>query len=466
MSHTPALRLTPTHAAALFLSAFLIRSVVMVFAIQPYEFYKQADSADYHYNALSVATGNGMYRIDTHEPIFWRTPGYPPYIAFFYWIFGIRGLPFDVNSTAQCAAIWVQIFFASFIPLILFCLAQLLTQQKIIATSCAWISVFHPGLVLASTYLLTEGLALIFFYLFLIFFYKNFLPQTSRGWIINTIIAALMLSMYTWMRPMGEFVAYFCTFMLAIGAIGKWYLKLARSSLFVILFFASIFPWYWRNHQLTGEWFFCPTIGTYLNVFSVPKILRRITNKPILECHSIAQQAAAIEIRKKRLELIGTGKHVSNNVCKNVSYPIIREYPGYFLYDWIMETVKTTFDLYSYQLVAMANDSYFYDPIEEFLPDKLVDCLYRAPLPWYARFTCWFETLFGLLLWMGIFAGLWIFVIKNKVSHMRHLWLITLPLIALVIGMTGGFGYARLRLPAEPLLIILSLTYWYRKFEN
>src|SRR3972149_8850084 len=103
--------------------AFLIRAVLMFYFIQPNEYYKQPDSGDYHSCTLSMVTGNGMYRLQTNDPIFWRTPGYPPFTAFFYWLCGAKSWQFTANSYAQCAAIWTQILISSFIPIVLFLLA-------------------------------------------------------------------------------------------------------------------------------------------------------------------------------------------------------------------------------------------------------------------------------------------------------------------------------------------------------
>ena len=451
------------------LTAFLVRAICMLFLIQPHGFYKQADSGDYHNSAMSIATGHGMHRPDTHEPIFWRTPGYPPYLALFYKLCGIKGWQFEKNSVAQCSSIWLQIIVSSFIPIILLYLALLLTQAFPIALAVGWISVFHPGLVLGSTFLLTEGLALIFFYLFLLFLYRLLLKEESSA-LASIVGAAISLSVYTWMRPMGEFIGFFATFLLLIAATGNFKKRVKKSLLFGLFFLCSLSPWYVRNYQLTGEWFFCPTIGTYLNCFSVPKILRRTLDRPIEECHKIAQRDAARATHYERIRRKETGKHVSNNVCKHVAYPIIMSNPFYFMYDWIAETIKTTLDLYSYQLIPMIDDSYWYDPIEEYLPEKITACLWAHQMPWYGRVVCWAEFLCMLLLWIGLLGGLWLFVIRTLINkknlmewtvRMQKVWLTTIPLIGIIIGMTGGFGYARLRLPAEPLMIILSLTFWY-----
>lgn len=455
----------------LFLTAFLVRSVIMIGVIQPNGFFKQADSADYHSCAISIATGNGMHRFDNHEPIFWRTPGYPPFLAFFYNLFGLKNSGFEHNRSAQLAALWIQILLASCIPIILYYLALLLTNQSAIALALSWIAVIHPGLVLASTYLLTEGLALIFFYLFLIFSYQLLIANTwqIKPW-LSIILAASMLSIYTWMRPMGEFIAILVALLILIYTQGNWWHRSHRALLFLLIFFGSLFPWYMRNHRLTGEWFFCPTIGTYLTCFSVPKILHRTTGKPLIECLKMAQYNSALAVQKKRIALQSTPYVACQTACKKAAYPVVAQYPGYFLYDWIAETIKTAFDLYSYQIIPMLDDSYWYDPIEEYLPDKIADCLYAHAMPWYARMVCWIEFITSLLIWIGLFGGLWALVIRPLIApsnvtrfaqRMQSIWLISIPMIGIIIGMTGGFGYARLRLPAEPLMLILSLSFWF-----
>lgn len=458
----------------LFCIALAMRALVFQFFIKPYEYYKQPDSTDYHYSALSLAAGAGMYRLDNQEPIFWRTPGYPWYLSYFYSSYGIGGFNFEQNKAAQHAAIWLQIIISSFIPLIIFFLALLLTSTCSIAWISAWIFALHPGLVLASTYLLTEGLALIFFYLFLLFFYKNMVPQKKYS-LVPIFVAALMLGIFTWMRPMGECVAIASTIILILFAQTTWKQIFTKGFLFFLIFFVTLSPWYMRNYQLTGEWVFCPTIGTYFNCFCVPKILRRTLHRPIEECHKLAQQAAGFASYKKRMELQGTGKYVCPSVCKQVAFPIVLQYPGYFLYDGTVEIIKTTFDLHTYQLVTMLQGTYWYDPIEEFLPDKIAACLYKQPMPFVMRILCWLEFIFSLLIWLGIVCGLFYFVLKpitkrTKLSAQSRqtliMWLSAAVLSLAIIVPSGGFGYARLRLPAEPLIIIMSLLFWYEIYNQ
>jgi len=465
--------------------------------------YNQPDSPDYHQAALCLALGNGMSTIGTNQPIFWRTPGYPLYLAAFYKWFGITSADFNANQAAQRAALWVQIFVCSFIPIILFYLAYLLTGIYLIAWLTAWISALHIGLILASTYLLTEGLGMIFFYLFLIFFYRLLLmrpiatftmlktpfalslskrktgayPSTGSGRtapIICALSAALTLSIYTWIRPMGEFVGIIATGMLLLLSPGSWSVALQQSLIFAVPFFTSLLPWYWRNYTLTGGWFFCPLSGIYLNCFCAPKILRRTMNISLLNAWKYTQQLAQQELRNAYQSIAGTGKFLSPLLSRNVALPIITAYPLYFALDWIQEALKTLLDLYSSQFPTFVNNTFWYDPLEDFLLDKTMACLWSAPLPLWMRILCWTELVYALLLWVGLLGGAWVFMFttfftqKNSafILRMRWLWFVCGIIIGAVVAMTGGFGYARLRLPVEPLMIILSLTFWYWFFQK
>ena len=448
----------------IFFIAFVLRAGTFYVYVQHQERYCQSDSMDYHICSFCVAHDFGMHRPDTGRPIFWRTPGYPWFLSFFYTLWGNhQTADFAQHAPAHKAAIWFQIFISSCVPLLIFLLALQLTHSYFIAWASAIISIFHLGFILASTYLLTDALALIFFLGFLIFYFRT-----------NLVLAALCLSAYTWMRPMGQFVALVALIMLLFAHVG-WRKKLFNIILFGALFFGTIFPWFVRNHELTGKWFFCPLFGLYFNVFNAPKILSRINNIPLREAHTQLTQAAGHRTAQVTTEyrMSGNPKIVCGElVCLETAWPLIKAHPGYFLYDWCVEVCKTTFDLYSSQLVAFAGNCFKWDPLVEYLDEKFKACLYKEPLPIWMRVIAWLELVFSIWLWFGIFAGTWFFMIKplinfkNIIPHERNtlfLWLQLGILIGCVVFQTGGFGYARLRLPIEALLIILALTFWHKK---
>ena len=464
--------------------AFLVRAATLHYFIQHEERYQQPDSNDYHYSGLCMAYGYGMH-YHTGRPMFWRTPGYPWYLSKFFDTKKQTSGEFSAHRTEHMRALWVQILICSLIPLLIFQLAWALTQTALIAWLAALLSIIHLGFVLASAYLLTDGISMILFVLFLTLLYKSFqFPHettlhnktvTIRHPYLLLAAAALTLGIYTWIRPIGQFIALVSCVLLLLSK-NSWGQRLKKMSLFFVLFFAIIFPWIWRNHQITGHWFFCPLFGLYFNAFNAPKILARVENIPLLEAHKKLSMAADAHIRQEymRREATGDKRAVCHEMeCMHTAWPQIKAHPGYFMYDWIVEVCKTTFDLYASQLVAIAGNCFKWDPLVEYLDEKIKKCLYEQPMSWAMRGCAWAEFIYALLVWIGIFGGLWIFVIRALLTHNMKLftsygllWLKTGIIIGVVVMQSGGFGYARLRLPVESLMLILAITFWWWLYHS
>lgn len=464
--------------AFLVVAAFIVRALTFGLYVQHEERYRQADTNDYHFCALGLKAGTGMHRIDTVQPIFWRTPGYPFYLSLFYRWYDIKTGYFSALQEPLKASIWVQIILCSFIPLLLFFLLRLLTGSLLISWIGSWIGVFHLGFVLASCYILSDALAQLFFIGFLYCFYKVctlwFEPEIIEhnryqiaAWLVS---AAALLGIYTWIRPNGQFIVALSMALLLITK-GSWQFKFSKIALFGLCFFAAIGGWYVRNYTLTNHWFFCPMSGPYLQSFSAPKIMRRVTKKPLDECLKSLLMQVSVRIQEETMRLAKEAPHLyvsKELLCKPIAMPWIINYPWYFAYEWIKEVLKTSFDLYASQLVAMVTKTHTYDPIEEFLTEKLSLCLYTQPMPRLMRIICWSEFIFSLLLWFGLLAGLLLFILKPllqknaspDVLRMQALWIKVGIIIGGMLIMTGGFGYARLRMPIDPLLWLLALTWW------
>lgn len=468
------------HLFFMIVAAVLIRAFCFYTYVRHEERYKQADSGDYHVAALCINYGYGMHRPDTQEPIFWRTPGYPAYLLPFYKYFGITDTNFSGAARAQQASIWTQIILNGCIPIILFFLALYLTHSLCIAYITGWLAVFHLGLVLSSTYLLSEGIALIFFYFFLFYFYRSFSGIYQEyhvaRWKKDLIVAAVMLACYTWFRPMGQFVAVVSALILAVCAQNRLRYKWKKIALFLGVFFLCISPWYVRNYQLTGSWFFCPMSGAYLKAFCAPRIQSTVEQTDLVE----TWKDLGTQTEKLHRTIAPSYKNSgltwpSEFTCGMIAWPIILAHPWLAASDWLRESAKTALDLYSSQLVAFVQGCFFYDPIIEYLSEKVQDCLYKTPMHWSMRAIVYLELIYMLLLWTGLLAGFWTFFIVPLYRRMKvppfmqnrfGLWFKVLPMIAGLLLMTGGFGYARLRLPIEPLMIILSLTFWSRVWQK
>lgn len=468
----------------LLLTAFMLRAVVFGLCIQHEGRYRQPDSFDYHYGAVGITHGRGMVKLDTNRPLFWRTPGYPYFLSYFFT--KQPTAQFEAYRREHKTALWFQLFLCSFIPIVVFFLALMLTQTNGIAWLTAYITALHPGFILASGYLLTDALAHLLFTVFLLFFYRAFRfwyeqeKRTFKDMLIMLICAGLFLGLYTWFRPIGR---YFMVISCSIIALAACNIKdkVIKIILLFSLVSAVIAPWYIRNYHATGNYFYCPMSGPYLQTFVAPKIIRQLTGKPLLECIQKLLRESQIELQKQQAQhnLTNPDKvYPQEFACYTIARPWCINYPFYFTLEWLREALKTTFDLYTTQLVAYMNNTYYYDPPEEFLAEKLADALYNNRMYWYLRILVWLELLFMLFIWIGLLWGAYRYILlpaskyiqtKELSTHtgrMLSLWIKTGLFIGGMLIMTGGFGYARLRMPIDPLMFILSLTLWYDVWKS
>jgi hypothetical protein len=236
----------------------------------------------------------------------------------------------------------------------------------------------------------------------------------------------------------------------------------------MLVFLGTLAPWYVRNYTLTHKIFFWPAAGTYLNAFVAPKVLRSIhgtsfeTNWKKLQ--TLAHQRAVQAFLATRAQGLSI---VPEHVAGEVAWPIVLRHPWYTFAAWMPEVIKSTFDLYASQLVSFANNSFMWDPLEEFLGEKIARALYKQPMPLWMRIIAWVEFIATIFLWILLCMGMCLFWIiplfkrcnvSSETKALAALWFKVLFLVAGILFMTGGFGYARLRLPVEPLLWILALT--------
>ena len=147
--------------------------------------------------------------------------------------------------------------------------------------------------------------------------------------------------------------------------------------------------------------------------------------------------------------------------CSAVATPYILAYPWYTLYFWLQEVLKTAFDLHASQLVAFMRNTFQWDPPEEFLAEKLALCFYKQSMPAVLRLLCLFDTLYLLLIWLGIsLLPLLLFWFRASIQVHYMPVLVLFFLVVVPLSMTGGYGYARLRLPVEGVMVVLSLMSW------
>jgi len=167
-----------------------------------------------------------------------RTPGYPIFIALLHKIFK---LSFD-------SIIIVQILLITFAGYAVYKAAYELDKK--IALLAAFIFLFDQPTTISTLMLLTEALYTVFMAFFIYLFLKYL-----RGYkTAHLISSALMLVMATYIRP----VSYYLGICLA-GGIAYWLFRIdykkamAHGLIFLLIFYAFLGPWHYRNYIRTGN---------------------------------------------------------------------------------------------------------------------------------------------------------------------------------------------------------------------
>ena len=469
--------ITRTSLCLLYLIALAIRVVVFESYIKYGKRYNQPDTGSYFLPALSLALGKGMTDPSNGRLIFWRTPGYPLFLAPFYYMQGITTSSFDAYAGAHYKAMWAQIIMCAVIPPLAVLLAFSLTESLPIAWLTGLLTTIHPGLILSSCYVMTDGIATLLFMICLLFlsygfvWYKGQIHKHAYRYIAY---AAVFFALFTWVRPMGQFLMMVMPLLFFID-MTSWQVQWRKMLLFFLVSVGLLMPWYIRNYYWTGRVFFCPMSGCMLNVFSAPKLLRRLTGQDYRTCWQEQLRKGSQEVLKEQIRLKKEGSCYvvpEHQIVGNAAWPLIKENPGGFAYDWLVQVIKTTFDLTSsQQLARFANNTFFYDDLEEFLLDKYWLCLYAQPMPIWMRVISYVEALLSVIKWILLFIGFGIFFLAPLIGSMRgapskadgvmwrwwRVWFWCCFIIGGTLIMTGAFGYARLRLPIDALLIILAL---------
>lgn len=227
--------------------AFVIR-LALVFHVQPYpERFMTSDAIGYNQLAINLIRGNGFSMQDSppYEPDNFRTPGYPLFVALMYLLSGCSPasvlIAQAVLSTATC--------------LLTYKLGQTLMNDQV--------GLWAAGLMAVSAISITYA-ALLWsdtLYSFLLTLSILLLAKAYRTQSTLTIGAGGMcLGAATLVHPRSLYLAPLLALAILLGnAQGRWRATwfggggVSASLVFVLVFIASVSPWYYRNHQVFGK---------------------------------------------------------------------------------------------------------------------------------------------------------------------------------------------------------------------
>ncbi len=484
-------------ALLLFVFSLCIRAGVYYCYLSHDHNYWQVDSQTYHRVAQNIADGKGIINADGTSH-FYRLPGYPLFIAFFYKLFG----PHPER------ALWVQIFLASFIPLLIFLLSLTLFPTRLLLARCVGLyGAMHLGLVLYSGFFMTETLFIFFFLLFCLFFFAR---SERRPWAVRQKIsvsshvlwplpepatmspsvahfyekigdvrtydaadliegdvvfkamscAGIFLGLASLVRPVGHYVVVVALLLLLFSS-DTWRQKIRKARILGLAWVLPVSFWLIRNFLLTGHLFFHTLPGGHFLYLSAARVAA--------EVHDCSYQQARDRLHHKVDVMMQHEEKIKERPLHEIERCLQHEklarhyfisYPCITLKYWLTDMFRTCFSLYSAELLYLDAGR---KNIEYFAKDRTVSS-------WFARYLApqtgnrllivvvYLEIMLFLLTLLGFAVGL-LLLCTMPISD-RCVWLYLMPLMALFITIALAGGYARMRLPLEPFLMILSGYFW------
>ncbi len=393
------------------------------------------DSAQYQTIAQSIAAGKGVTNSDG-TPNFYRLPGYPAFLAGCYTLF---------NNSVNAALI-IQIILSCLVPVLMFCLALVLFgQQLLLAKMVALVAAFHLGFVIYAGMLATESLFTLFFLLFLIFAFRRCI-----------FCAGLMLGIASLIRPIGHFLLP-VTLSIIFLSQGDMRMKIKSASTFLLAWFLIVFWWLLRNWLLTGVIFFHTLPGLHFLQYTTAKVVMELRDCSYVQARGDLLDEWKNKIQEqellKRRVLSEPGRCA---VAEKITFFYCKQRPFTVIKNCMCEMIKTVLGLYSAQLI-FADTQEWTDYSTSNIWSKLKKYIFPRVNTWYLVPLTWFEIVYSFFLLIG-FVGFCIRAIINRSIFYSALQ--SLLFIFVLIGLTCAYGCARLRLPLEPLWVIVSMHWW------
>jgi 4-amino-4-deoxy-L-arabinose transferase-like glycosyltransferase len=363
-----------------------------------------------------------------------RTPGYPLFLAAFYFVFG--------------DAPWVVLLFQAFLSaaavLLVYGLARAALPRKV-ALIAALLYAIEPHSIMYAATLLTDS---VFTFVFLASVLALVLALRRKS-IGLAAAGGALLGLATLFRPITQAFPVVALAVIVIYAGIRWRFRLATAATFAVAFVVVLSPWLYRNYATYGHASLSSIDGYNLLFYNAAYTEVAQTGEPIEEVRAeFRQQAAAAGYR-------ADGNPFDNSrVFSNVATAYIFSNLGAYIPRHILGAVNMFANL------ATKDVSYYLGLETHALPFEF----FASPGP--LRSVLGFlavkslpEIVIGLVVG-GFLLLTYMLALIGAVDMIRKRQYVFLAVLLLTIlyfsALTGVVGLARYKLPVTPFYLILS----------
>ncbi|MFC1894695.1 hypothetical protein ACFLYH_01975 [Candidatus Dependentiae bacterium] len=444
-------------AVVFILSLILNYSFFAFFLIKNKGYFVCHDSNEYNSVAIQISRGNGISD-SVGNPTFFRVPGYSIFLASIYKIFG---------QNAKIALLF-QIFLASLIPILVFYLSLVFFPTNFLLAKLSSIfTVFSLGLILHSGLLMSEILFLLFFLIFCILFFSSFdLFFCKQSFIFNSskiFFSGIVLGVLSLIRPVGHPILFVLIILLLFSKF-VFLQKIKSVSLIFLGWLSVVSFWIIRNYLLIGLIFFHTMTGIHFLQYFAAEVVSHAQKCSYAQSRTILLEEYNQDILKKEKQI----KHKLNDIQKcYLAQKIAVKYLKANLFVTIKHAIinvfKTCFSLNSAYILFLDSKTLPKYDHKTTIWDKIKRFLFPKVSNRFLLFFIYLEIILLALMLLG-FIG---FVLISFFDLKRFcICCKILPLLGLMLLLTFGSGVARLRLPIEAFMIILSLNFWISFFRT
>lgn len=415
------------------LFSVLLRTVLFII-IEPWNLEFETHELFFHdpqeYHELGKAILNWDFLDNTI-----RTPGYPAFIALFYWIFGINP-PFIYA---------VQLMMTIYSVYMTYKISLQFFERKI-AVLGALLMAIDPHSMLFSFNLISEALfvpVILTMTYFLIKFFQN-------RKLHHLMIASVFMALSAYIRPVTLYLVPALLPIFWLMLKGDTIDKLKAWGAMAVAFFLLVSPWYIRNYAKFDSWSFCTTGG--YNVLYVYAASIEYTDKNEEEmsiiCKSLGGKVDSIAGRAKNNPF-----HLEK-IQRDLGLQIIKENPVTLLKNHFVGVFNTFFSISSYrisQLFGVKEDllrgttygETNFSNIKKFIEQKGGFAILVSAILLILFAVEYSSALLGVII---------------SIREKRYVLFVTLIFLMIyLLGLSGLFWFpARFKLPLMPFYLIFS----------